>query len=169
MNAEFFQYNPHSSTELSSPLEISAQKSSFWHKNTQQITFSRIHHGSRCFSVVPASALHYSVASCSAASPPLDVNIFSGSHKRITSLIPRAKMTKTREPKPPKSSRAANDNASDGSINLNLHKFVLLLNKQSDRKVMKHQFPEKPANDNTLEAKALIDEDLEKGTDNTSR
>lgn len=78
-------------------------------------------------------------------------------------------MTKNREPKSPKSPPAANDNASDGTINLSLYKFVLLLGKQSDRKIMEHQFPEKPANDNTLESKALADEGLEKGTDNTSR
>lgn len=169
MNAEFTQNDPANLDALPLLWEFSAQNSLFWHKNTRLIVFSRIHHGSFCFSTVPANALGYVTASCFAFSPPLDGNIFSGSHTRTTPIILRARMTKTREPKPSKSSPAANDNASDGSINLSLHKFVLLLGKQSDRKIMKHPFPEKPANDNTLESKSLADEDLEKGTDNTRR
>jgi len=157
MNVEFLQHTQHNSTDLSSLSGVSVKKTLFWHKNTRQITFSRIHYGSRCFSVVPANALEYSVASCPASSPALDARLKSVSTEYCPQHYSGVSMPKD---KPPHTSPAANDNMSDGTINLTLHKFARLLGRQTARRVFNQQLLDTAANDNeTLAVKSLTTED----------
>ena len=55
---------------------------------------------------------------------------------------------------------AANDNASDGTINLTLHKFARLLGRQTARRMFNQQFLETASNDNeALAVKSITTED----------
>ena len=62
--------------------------------------------------------------------------------------------------KSPHTSPAANDNMSDGTINLTLHKFARLLGRQTAQRVFNQQLLDTAANDNqTLAVKSLTRED----------